>query len=105
MAKGIQWKGAPPDELFTRRWRAGVLNMMSEVQSQAIDNAPVKTSALIQSARIRATRNGAEVTFGSSRVKYARLRHEVNHLHPWTTKYLARAAEDVAKGNLARFFK
>ena len=105
MVKGIDWKGTPPDELFARRWRAGVLNMMSEVQSRAMDNAPVKTSALIQSADIRATRDGAEVTFGSNRVKYARLRHEVNNLHPSTTKYLARAAEDVARGNLARYFK
>lgn len=105
MAKGIQWKGTPPDELFTKRWRAGVLNMMAEVQMKAQTNAPILTGALRNSARIRATRDGAEVTFGSSRVDYALLRHEVNHLHPSTTKYLARAAEDVARGNLARFFK
>ena len=102
---GIQWKGAPPDELFTRRWRAGVLNMMADVQMKAQTNAPVLTGALRNSARIRATRDGAEVTFGSSRVKYALIRHEVNNLHPSTTKYLARAAEDVARGNLARYFK
>ena len=92
---GIQWKGTPPDELFAKRWRAGVLNMMSDVQMKAQTNAPILTGALRNSARIRATRDGAEVTFGSSRVD----------LHPSTTKYLARAAEDVAKGNLARYFK
>ena len=102
---GIQWKGTPPDELFTKRWRAGVLNMMADVQMKAQTNAPILTGALRNSARIRATRDGAEVTFGSSRVDYALLRHEHNNLHPSTTKYLARAAEDVAGGNLARYFK
>lgn len=102
---GIRWKGQPPDEMFIRRWNAGVLNMMSEVQRIAQTNAPILTGALRNSARIRATRDGAEVTFGSSRVDYALLRHEVNHLHPSTIKYLARAAESVSRGNLARFFK
>lgn len=102
---GIQWKGQPPEEMFIRRWNAGVLNMMADVQRTAQTNAPILTGALRNSARIRATRDGAEVTFGSSRVDYALLRHEHNNLHPSTTKYLARAAEDVAKGNLARYFK
>lgn len=102
---GIKWKGQPPDEVFQKRWAAGVLNMMAEVQRLAQINAPILTGALRNSARIRATRDGAEVTFGSSRVDYALLRHEKNNKHPSTTKYLARAAEDVARGNLARYFK
>lgn len=102
---GIQWKGQPPTQAFEKRWRAGVLNMMADVQRRAMTNAPVKTGALKASGRIRATKEGAEVTFGSSRVEYARLRHEVNHLHPGTIKYLARAADAVSKSDITRFFK
>lgn len=105
MASGIKWQGEPPDKMFIQIWRAGCLNMMADVQAKAQFNAPVLTGALRNSARITATRDGAEVTFGSSRVDYALLRHEVNHLHPGTVKYLARAAEDVARGDLTQYFK
>lgn len=105
MAGGIKWQGEPPSKMFVQIWRAGCLNMMADVEAKAQFNAPVLTGALRNSARITATRDGAEVTFGSSRVDYALLRHEVNHLHPGTTKYLARAAEDVARGDLAQYFR
>lgn len=105
MAKGIQWQGKHPNEAFIQRWRAGCLNMMADVETKAQFNAPVLTGALRNSARIRVTRDGAEVTFGSARVDYALLRHEKNNLHPSTTKYLARAAMDVSRGNLAQYFK
>ena len=105
MASGIKWQGEHPDKMFVQIWRAGCLNMMADVQEKAQFNAPVLWGALRNSARITATRDGAEVTFGSSRVDYALLRHKVNHLHPGTTKYLARAAEDVARGDLTQYFK
>ena len=116
MAGGIRWKGERPDRKFIQIWRAGCLNMMADVQAKAQFNAPVLTSALRNSARLKATRDGAEVTFGtdgpktkgkdgSSRVDYALLRHEVNHLHPGTTKYLARAAQEVANSDIGRYFK
>lgn len=118
MAGGIKWQGEPPSKMFVQIWRAGCLNMMADVEEKAQFNAPVLSGALRNSARLTATRDGAEVTFGSSRedhallrhevnsrVDYALLRHEVNHLHPGTTKYLARAAEDVARGDLAQYFK
>ena len=116
MAGGIKWQGEHPSKMYVQIWRAGCLNMMADVQAKAQFNAPVLTGALRNSARLKATRDGAEVTFGtdgpktkgkdgSGRVDYALLRHEVNHLHPGTVKYLARAAEDVARGDLAQYFK
>lgn len=116
MAGGIKWQGEPPSKMFIQIWRAGCLNMMADVQEKAQFNAPVLWGGLRNSARLKATRDGAEVTFGTDgpktkgkdgggRVDYALLRHEVNHKHPGTTKYLARAAEDVARGDLTQYFK
>lgn len=102
---GIQWKGEAPQGYWQKVFRAGVLNMMSDVNRKAQMNAPVLTGALRASGKISATRDGAQVTYGSSRVPYARVRHEVNNLHPGTTKYLARAAQDVSRGDVAVYFK
>lgn len=100
----IRWLNSDPNGYFVQRWRAGALNMMSDVQRLAKINAPVRTGALKNSGRLAATREGAAVTFGSPRVRYAFIRHEVNHLHPQTRKYLARAADSVGRGNIAKYF-
>ena len=116
MAKGIQWKGEHPSNKFIQIWRAGCLNMMADVEAKAQFNAPVLTGALRNSARLKATRDGAEVTFGTDgpktkgkdgggRVDYALLRHEVNHKHPSTVQYLAKAAQEVANSDIGRYFK
>lgn len=102
---GITWKGGNPGDEYIKRWRAGVLNLISAVEGQAQKNAPYVSSSLRNSARPRATKTGAEVTFGSKRVPYARIRHEVNNLHPNTRKYLARAAEEIARGDLTKYFR
>ena len=116
MAGGIQWKGEHPSNKFIQIWRAGCLNMMADVEAKAQFNAPVLTGALRNSARLKATRDGAEVTFGTDgpktkgkdgggRVDYALLRHEVNHKHPSTVHYLAKAAQEVANSDIGRYFK
>lgn len=100
----IKWKNGDPNSYFVQRWRAGALNMMADVQRIAKMNAPVLTGALKNSGRLMATRDGAAVTFGSSRVRYARRRHYVNNLHPETRYYLSRAAESVGKGDISKYF-
>lgn len=102
---GITWKGGNPGDEYIKRWRAGVLNLMADVEGQAQKNAPYKTGALRNSARIRATKDGAVVAFGTSRVDYALLRHEKNNLHPDTVRYLARAAEEISRGDLTKYFR
>lgn len=102
---GIKWKNEAPQSYWQKVFRAGCLNIVSDVNRKAQMNAPYLTGALAASGKISATRDGAQVTYGSARVPYARIRHEVNHLHPGTTKYLARAAQDVGNGDLAKYFK
>lgn len=102
---GVHWRNGDPNSYFERRWRAGALNMMADVQRIAKMNAPVLTSALKNSGRLMATRDGAAVTFGSSRVRYARRRHYENNLHPNTRYYLSRAAESVSRGDISKYFK
>ena len=100
----IRWLNSDPAGYFTRRWRAGERNMTSDVQWLEKINALVRMGARKKRGRLAATREGAAVTFGSPRVRYAFIRHEVNHLHPQTRKYLARAADSVGRGNIAKYF-
>ena len=66
--------------------------MMTDILRLARQNAPVKTGALRNSGRFQQTNTlHWRITFGNSRVPYARLREHVNHLHPNTTRYLERA--------------
>jgi len=99
MPKGIQWvKGSPSQ--FEHIWKVGVANMLAEIDAKAKNYAPVRTGALKNSGQITAS----SVIYGNNQVPYARLRHFVNNLHPGTRYYLSRAAEEVAKSDLRRFF-
>lgn len=101
---GIKWQ-VNPRPLYDKRFKQGVIMMMSDVERKAMARAPVLTGALRNSARLKATRDGAEVTFGSTRVPYAYIRHEVNYKHPSTVQYLAKAAQEVANSDIGRYFK
>lgn len=101
---GIKWQ-VNPRALYDKRFKQGVIMMMSDVERKAMARAPVLTGALRNSARLKATRDGAEVMFGSTRVPYAYIRHEVNYKHPSTVKYLAKAAQEVANSDIGRYFK
>ena len=101
MAKsGIQWTKGSPSQ-YEQAWKLGVANMLAAVDTKAKSYAPVRTGALKNSGRITAN----SVIYGNNQVPYARLRHFVNRLHPSTRYYLSRAAEDIARGDLRRFFK
>ena len=97
--QGIQWVKGTPSQ-FEHAWKVGVLNMLAEIDAKAKNYAPVKTSNLVNSGEIQ----GNSVIFGNKQAPYARLRHFVNNLHPGTRYDLSRAAEEVAKSDLRRFF-
>lgn len=101
---GIEWK-TNPQSLYEKRFKQGVLTMMSDVERKAMARAPVLSGALKNSARIKDTSDGVAVMFGSTRAPYAYVRHESNKRHPSTVKYLAKAAQEVANSDVRRYFK
>lgn len=81
-------------KLSTQQLNKGGVRMMTDILRMARQNAPVKTGALRNSSRFQqAGTLKWRITFGNSRVPYARLREHVNHLHPNTTRYLERAVQ------------
>ena len=85
--------------------KTGVLSMITDVQRRSHALAPKLTGALASSAVIGTVLNGYSLTYGSGRVPYARRRHFENRKNPQTIGYLSRAAEGVARGNIAKYFK
>lgn len=80
-------------KLSTQQLNKGGARMMTDILRLARQNAPVKTGALRNSGRFQQIGNTHwQITFGNSRIPYARLREHTNRLHPNTTHYLERAA-------------
>lgn len=92
-------------KLSTQQLNKGGARMMTDILRMARQNAPVKTGALRNSGRFQqiGTLNW-RITFGNSRVPYARLREHKNRLHPNTTRYLERAAT-TANNKIKTYFK
>lgn len=84
---------------------SGLLEMSTDIDRRAKALAPVETSALRNSGKVSPIANGYKVSFGSSRVPYARIRHEVNNKNPHTRRYLVRAGDSVVRGNTAKYFR
>lgn len=84
---------------------ASMLSMITDVHRIAVMNAPHLTGALRNSGKIdRKAKMHYSVTFGDSRVPYAKIRHEVNRKNPSTIQYLSKSAEYVAK-DISKYFK
>lgn len=84
-------------KLSTQQLNKGGVRMMTDILRMARQNAPVKTGALRNSGRFQQVGNTHwQITFGNSRVPYARLREHTNRLHPNTTRYLERAARTAS---------
>lgn len=84
-------------KLSTQQLNKGGARMMNDILRMARQNAPVKTGALRNSGRFQqAGTLKWRVTFGNSRVPYARLREHRNQLHPNTVRYLERAARTAS---------
>lgn len=84
-------------KLSTQQLNKGGVRMMTDILRMARQNAPVKTGALRNSGRFQQVGNTHwQITFGNSRVPYARIREHTNRLHPNTTRYLERAARTAS---------
>lgn len=84
-------------KLSTQQLNKGGTRMMTDILRMARQNAPVKTGALRNSGRFQQVGDTHwQITFGNSRIPYARLREHVNRLHPNTTRYLERAARTAS---------
>ena len=83
----------------------GLLEMSTDIDRRAKALAPVETSALRNSGEVSPITNGYKISFGSSRVPYARRRHFENRKNPQTKGYLAKAGDSVARGNTAKYFR
>lgn len=74
------------------------LRMSTDIQRQATIFAPVETGNLRNSGQITKEANASYiVSFGNSRVRYARRRHYENDKNPGTRLYLKRAGDDVSR--------
>lgn len=83
---------------------AGVLEMITDAHRRAVIIAPKDTRALANDGKIKKIPDGYSLTFGSSRVPYARKRHFENKKNPGSIRYLEKAGESVARGSQAKYF-
>ena len=91
-------------KLSTQQLNKGGVRMMTDILRMARQNAPVQTGALRNSGRFQQVGNTHwQITFGNSRIPYARIREHTNRLHPNTTRYLERAAR-TARARTETYF-
>jgi hypothetical protein len=84
-------------KLSTQQLNKGGVRMMTDILKMARQNAPVLTGALRNSGRFQQVSTLKwRITFGNSRVPYARIREHMNRLHPNTVRYLQRARNTAA---------
>lgn len=84
-------------KLSTQQLNKGGVRMMTDILKMARQNAPVLTGALRNSGRFQQLSTVKwRITFGNSRVPYARIREHMNRLHPNTVRYLQRARNTAA---------
>ena len=84
----------------------GLAEMATDIDTRAKILAPKDTRALVNSGRIkRLSASEYQISFGSSQVPYARMRHFVNRKNPQTLGYLAKAADSVARSDKGKYFK
>ena len=84
----------------------GVAEMAVDIHKRASILAPKDTRALVYSGKV--TRDNPfqwTISFGSSRVPYARRRHYENKKNPQTLRYLERAADSVRRSDKTKYFK
>lgn len=84
-------------KLSTQQLNKGGVRMMTDILKMARQNAPVLTGALRNSGRLQQLSTLKwRITFGNSRVLYARIREHTNRLHPNKVRYLQRARNTAA---------
>ena len=108
--------------------KVGLLEMVTDIHRRSVVLAPRDTSALVNSSKISSIQGGYKLSFGGSRVPYARIQHEGGTIKPkrakvlsWEgkdgkrhfaksvtikgTKYLEKAADSVARGDKGKYFR
>lgn len=84
----------------------GLAEMATDIDSRAKILAPKDTRALVNSGNIKKTGSMEyTISFGSSKVPYARRRHFENKKNPQTLGYLAKAADGVGRSDKGKYFK
>ena len=93
------------------RVKQGLAEMATDIHSRAVILAPVKDSHLKNSGRITSISGGYRITFGSSRVPYARI-HELGGVtgrgyrtHIKAKHYLSKAGESVDRSDKSKYFR
>lgn len=83
----------------------GLLEMVTDIDRRAKVIAPVESGALVNSGLISKIPKGYKLSFGSSRVPYARKRHFENKKNPQSKGYLTKAADAISRGNVSKYFR
>ena len=97
MSYRLQLSATWARKLSTQQLNKGGVRMMTDILKMARQNAPVLTGALRNSGRFQQLSTVKwRITFGNSRVPYARIRAHPHRLHPNTVRYLQRARNTAA---------
>lgn len=91
------WKDIPLKNINT-----GLLELVVDGTRRADILTPKDSGALVNSSRIEPIPDGYRVSYGSSRVPYARRQFYENKRSPY---YLTRGFEGILRGNLGKYFK
>lgn len=103
------------DPLWATKIKSGMkialLEMTTDIHRRSTVLAPKDSRALVNSGKIDPVTDGYKITYGSSRVPYARI-HE---LGGWTGRghktfikdkhYLGKAGDSVARGDKSKYFR
>lgn len=90
----------------TQGLERGLAEMATDIHKRATILAPKQTRALVNSGNIRRTGTAEyTISFGSSKVPYARRRHFENKKNPQTLGYLSKAADGIARSDKSKYFK
>ena len=94
----------------------GMFKLAGAIAQKARANAPVQSSALVNSIRIEEDGYDVYIRAGgivsqtsdgsaSKKVDYALRREYENNLHPWRKHYMKRANDSEMSGDWQRYFK
>lgn len=81
--------------------KKAVAEMTVDIHKRATILAPIDTGALKNSGKISSISNGYKITFGDTRVPYARRQHFENRTK---SGYLAKAGDSVARSDKSKYF-
>lgn len=94
------WQGNIAKEL-----NKGLLSLTLDIHKRSTVLAPKDTRALVNSGKVSSVTDGYKVSYGSSRVPYARRRHFENRKNPQTKLYLSNAGENAMRGDIGKHFR